>query len=182
MAAGAPDTTRIELRDGSAVLIAPLAPSDRERYLTGLGRAGPEALYKRFMTPVPRLTEAQLRYLLEIDHRDHEALLVVDEAGGEAVAVGRFVRLSPSGAVAEVAVLVIDSWQGRGLGKALCLLLAERAAAMGIERFEATVLLSNKPMLALLAVIGRPEETGRDGSAVVMEVALPIVGRATSSS
>ncbi len=153
--------------------MAQLGPSDRDRYLDGLGRAGPDALYKRFMTPVSRLTESQLRYLLEVDHRDHEALLVVDEESGEAVAVGRFVRLAPAGSVAEVAVLVIDDWQGAGLGKALCELLAERAAELGITRFQATVLQENKPMLALFESLGSPSTIGKDGPSVILEVALP---------
>ena len=170
---GAPTTTRIELRDDRVALIAQLGPADRERYLTGMQRAGPEALYKRFMTPVSRLTESQFRYLLEIDHRDHEALMVVDEDSGEAVAVGRFVRLTPASPVAEVAVLVIDDWQGIGLGKALCHLLADRAVELGIERFEATVLMDNRPMLALLESIGSPRTVGRDGASVMLEVTLP---------
>jgi len=130
------------------------------------------------MTPVSRLTESQLRYLLEIDHRDHEALLVVDEASGEAVGVGRFVRLEPAGPVAEVAVLVIEDWQGIGLGKALCHLLAGRAVELGIERFEATVLMDNRPMLALLESIGSPRTVGRDGASVMLEVTLPGLGEA----
>lgn len=178
--AGAPTTTRVELRDGRAALVAQLGPTDRERFVSGMTRASPDALYKRFMTPVSRLTESQLRYLLEIDHRDHEALLVVDEDSGEAVAVGRFVRLEPAGPVAEVAVLVIDDWQGIGLGKALCSLLADRAVELGIERFEATVLMDNKPMLALLESIGSPRTVGRDGASVMLEVALPGSGKATS--
>ena len=64
------------LRDGRVALVAPLHPDDRERYLDGTARMSEESLYKRFMTPVARLTESQLRYLLEVDHRDHEALQI----------------------------------------------------------------------------------------------------------
>jgi GNAT superfamily N-acetyltransferase len=127
MEAGAPQTTRVELRGGRVALVAPLHPDDRQRYLAGVERASPESLYMRFMAPVSRLTESQLRYLLEVDHRDHEALLAVDERTGDAVGVARFVRLVEAPDAAEAAVLVIDDWQGVGLGTALCRLLAERA-------------------------------------------------------
>jgi hypothetical protein len=90
---------------GRVVLIGPFDPNDRQRYLSGLGRASPESMYKRFMTPLPRLPRTQLAYLLGVDHQDHEALLAIDEDGGEAVAVGRFVRLEDSPSAAEAAVL-----------------------------------------------------------------------------
>ena len=127
---GAARTTRVELRGGRTVLIGPLHPSDRDRYVEGIGRASPDSVYKRFMTPIPRLSDRQLSYLLGVDHRDHEALLAIDEQGGEAVGVARFFRLEGSPDTAEAAMLVIDDWHGLGLGKALCLLLAARAREM----------------------------------------------------
>ncbi len=115
------------LRDGRVALVAPLHPDDRERYLVGdQPNMSEESLYKRFMTPVARLTESQLRYLLEVDHRDHEALLAVDEDSGEAVGVARFIRLDGP-EVAEAAIIVVDSWQGSGLGKAMLRMLAQAA-------------------------------------------------------
>ena len=171
--AGAPHTDRVELRDGRVALVAPLDPADRARYLAGVERASPESLYMRFMAPVSRLTESQLRYLLEVDHRDHEALLAVDEESGDAVGVGRFVRYPDRPDVAEAAVLVIDEWQGFGLGTTLCRLLAERAREVGVERFEASLLGANHPMLAVLESLGPVREVSRDGSTVTVEVELP---------
>ena len=143
MESGAPRTSVVELGDGSSVLVAPLHVDDRGRFLSGLRHASAESLYKRFMTPVERFSESQLRYLLEIDHRDHEALLAVDEDGGEAVGVARFVRLPDYPEVAEAAVIIVDPWQGRGLGKALSRLLAERARELGVRKFEAMLLVEN---------------------------------------
>ena len=156
-------------------LVAPLHPDDRERYLAGLRGISPESLYKRFMTSVARLSEAQLRYLLEVDHRDHEALLAVDEDSGEAVGVTRFIRLEGS-AVAEAAIIVVDSWQGTGLGKAMLRMLAERAHQVGVRRFEANVLYDNRPMLALLDSLGPRDRVRRDGSSLVIQVPLPESG------
>ena len=163
------------LRDGRIALVAPLHPDDRRRYLSGVSNMSEESLYKRFMTPVARLTESQLRYLLEVDHRDHEALLAVDEDSGEAVGVARFIRLDRP-EVAEAAIIVVDSWQGSGLGKAMLRMLAQAASEVGVTSFEANVLYDNAPMLALLDSLGPRESVKRDGSSLVIEVPLPDLG------
>ena len=128
------------------------------------------------MAPVARLSEAQIRYLLEVDHRDHEALLAIDEDGGEAVGVARFVRLDGRPTVAESAVIVVDAWQGCGLGKGLSAILAERAREVGITRFESTLLLENTAMMGLLRSFGPVRTVGREGAAAVVEVDLPDTG------
>jgi GNAT superfamily N-acetyltransferase len=157
-------------------LVAPLERSDRERYLAGLERASPDSVFKRFLSPVVRLTEADLRYLLEIDHRDHEALLAIDEDGGDAVAVARFVRLADGSDTAEAAVIVVDPWQGIGLGRALSLMLAERARELDIARFEATLLVDNRAMMSLLESLGPVRTVGREGAAAVVTAELPETG------
>jgi RimJ/RimL family protein N-acetyltransferase len=166
-------TTRVALQGGRVVLIRPLDPNDRQRFLSGLGRASPESMYKRFMTSLPRLSRTQLTYLLGVDHQDHEALLAIDEDDGEAVAVGRFVRLEDSQSAAEAAVLVIDDWQGLGLGKAVCRVLAERARQFGIERFEATMLRNNRAMKTVLESLGESRVVSDDGTTVTYTVSLP---------
>lgn len=172
MESGAPATSRVALKDGRVVLVAPLYPADRGRFLTGMQQASAESVYRRFMTPLPRLSDSQIRYLLEIDHRDHEALLAVDEAEGEAVGVGRFVRLPDQPEVAEVAMIVIDSWHGLGLGKALGRLLAERALEVGIKRFEARLLAENYAIMAVLEALGEPKVVDRDAGMLVVQVEL----------
>ena len=154
------------------MLVAPLHVDDRGRFLSGLQHASPESLYKRFMTPIERFSESQLRYLLEVDHRDHEALLAVDQDSGEAVAVGRFVRLPATPDVAEAAVIVVDPWQGRGLGRALSRLLADRARELGVRKFEAMLLVENEAMMSLLESLGPVRTVSREGAAIAVEVEL----------
>jgi RimJ/RimL family protein N-acetyltransferase len=173
---GSPQTRRVELKDGRVALVAPLEASDRRRFVHGMEHASADSLYSRFMSPVTSLSKAQLRYLLNVDHADHEALLAVDEESGEAVGVGRFVRLEDDSAAAEAAVLVIDAWQGCGLGTALCLLLAERARELDIERFVAYLLVSNKAMLGVLERLGPIRTVSRDEAVVEVEVTLPDTG------
>jgi RimJ/RimL family protein N-acetyltransferase len=173
---GSPQTRRAELKDGRVALVAPLEASDRRRFVRGMEHASADSLYSRFMSPVTSLSRAQLRYLLNVDHADHEALLAVDEESGEAVGVGRFVRLEDDPGAAEAAVLVIDAWQGCGLGTALCLLLAERARELDIERFVAYLLVSNKAMLSVLERLGPIRTVSRDEAVVEVEVTLPDTG------
>ena len=175
MPASSPKTDRVTLPDGRVALVAPLHPDDRPRYLSGVSNMSEESLYKRFMSPVARLTESQLRYLLEVDHRDHEALLAVDEDSGEAVGVARFIRLDRP-ELAEAAIIVVDSWQGSGLGKAMLRVLAQAACEVGVTRFEANVLYDNAPMLALLDSLGPRESVRQEGPSLVIEVPLPDPG------
>jgi RimJ/RimL family protein N-acetyltransferase len=173
---GAPVTTRAELRDGRVALIAPLHPDDRGRYLVGLEQLSAESVYQRFLAPVERLSESQLRYLLEVDHRDHEALLAIDEEGGHAVGVARFIRSEESPEVAEAAITVVDEWQRQGLGKCLGQLLSDRARELGVARFEATLLSENEAIQGLLRSLGPMRTVGRDGAAVRVEIELPAEG------
>ena len=125
------------------------------------------------MSPVARLTSTQIAYLIGVDHDDDEALLAVDEDSGEVVAVGRFVRSTGDPCLAEAAVLVIDDWQGCGLGKAMARAVSDRARALGIERFEATMLVDNRPMMGVMEWLGEVERTGTEGGTVSIELNLP---------
>ena len=83
----------VELRDESWVGIRPIEPGDKHALLRGFERLSPESRYKRFLTPMETLNASQLAYLTEVDHRDHEAMVAIDLATGQLVAVGRYVRL-----------------------------------------------------------------------------------------
>ena len=85
------------------------------------------------------LSAAQLDYLVDVDHHDHEAIVAVDPISGEGLAVARYIRSNEDAEVAEVAVTVADDWQGRGLGRALLDRLSYRARREGVRRFTAPV-------------------------------------------
>ena len=105
----------IALRDGSRIRIRQGHRTDRQLLLRGFERLSPE------------LSEPMVRYLTEIDHRDHEAMIALDEETGEGVGVARYVRDRERPDAAEVAVTVIDDWQGRGVGTLLLETLSGRA-------------------------------------------------------
>lgn len=138
---------RRELRDGSVVELREITPADKGVLAAGFERLSPESRYRRFFAPLERLSETDLAYLTEVDHDDHEAVIALD-LEGEPVGVARYVR-GYEEEVAEVAVVVVDGWQGRGAATALLERLAERAAENGIERFVALVLQENAEAIEL---------------------------------
>ncbi len=85
----------VTLRDGTTLLVRPIAPGDKDALQRGIEELSDDSRYRRFLAASPRLSDAQLRYLTEVDHHDHEALVALTE-DGEPVAVGRFVRLATS--------------------------------------------------------------------------------------
>jgi nucleotide-binding universal stress UspA family protein len=158
------------LRDGGRILIRPIEPEDRDDLAAGFERLSPESRYRRFFGPMKELKERDLDRLTRVDHRDHEALVAVDEATGGGVAVARYVRTAPG--EAEPAVVVADDWQRRGVGAALLEALAARAVEEGIERFRAPVLAQNTSAIALLKRLGDESSTTRMGREVEVEIRL----------
>jgi GNAT superfamily N-acetyltransferase len=82
-------------------------------------RLSEELSYWRFFTSKTELSPAELDYLVDVDHFAHEAIIAIDDSSGEARGVARCSRSNDDAEVAEVAVIVADDRQGRGLGRAL---------------------------------------------------------------
>jgi RimJ/RimL family protein N-acetyltransferase len=170
---GPAEGVELELNDGSWVCIRGIKPGDRDALARGFERLSEDSRYRRFLTPMERLTQSQLDYLTTVDHHDHEAVVALDLARpGELVGVGRYVREGEGSDRAEAAVTVADDWQGKGLGTALTRILGGRAADEGITRFTALLLADNDAMVALLDDLGKVEVTDRDGDAVEVDVPL----------
>jgi GNAT superfamily N-acetyltransferase len=171
---------RVDLPSGSSVWIRPIRPDDKDGLRVGLGRLSAQTIHRRFLAAKPRFTSAELRYLTEIDGRDHIALVAVD-ADGDLVAVARFVRFADRPDTAEMAVVVGDPLQGQGLGRALALRLADAALASGIRFFAATMLGENEPARRLVQTISARFAEDRAAGAlreIVAELA-PARGGAT---
>lgn len=130
------------------MLIRPIRPSDKPRLQAGVARLSAESAHARFLSAKPRLTTAELRYLTEVDGVDHVAFVL--EEGDCLVGVGRFVRSASDPTSAEVAVVIGDEVQGRGLGTLLGLALADEARSLGVQHFTATMLPENVAAVRLL--------------------------------
>jgi GNAT superfamily N-acetyltransferase len=144
-----PDRPRVEvaLRDGSVALLFPLSRDDRRYLVQGLEEMSLESRFSRFGQGRQRLSEGEWDYLTEIDQRHHVAWVAVVE--GQGAGVGRYI-LTPDADCAEVAVTVLDPYQGRGVGTALLLALVAVAQADNVGEFCFEVLPSNSKVRAIL--------------------------------
>lgn len=163
----------VVLRDGATVHLRPIRPGDAAGISELHKRLSAETIYFRFFSPLTSLSPRMLERFVNVDYLDRFAL--VAELGTELIAVGRYERLptAPRGETeAEVAFLVDDAHQGRGLGSLLLEHLAAAAKHAGITRFLADTLPENRRMLAVFHEAGFGEErTFADG---VVRVAFPI--------
>ena len=154
-------------RDGRTFVIRPLEPDDKPLLVEGLKQMSEESRYRRFLAPKPSFTAAELAYLTEVDHRDHEALIAIEPESGDPVGVARYVRSQAEPEVAEAALAVVDEWQHCGVGTALLRTLIARARQEDVRRFRATVLGDNQPMFKLLDRPGlQPAGRERSGPGV----------------
>jgi GNAT superfamily N-acetyltransferase len=150
------DPIGLELRDGSWALIRPIRASDKDRLRRGLEWLSPRSRQLAFHMPLQELTDDQLRYVTEIDHRDHVAWVALDpdDLDAPGMGIGRYVRLRHDPTVAEAAITVLDRYQGRGVGTLLLGLLTRSALANGIRVFRNYVLADNDAMLELFDQLG----------------------------
>ena len=170
----------VKLRDGSKVLIRQVQPADAPLLADGFARLSGKSRQMRFLSRKDRLSAAELRYFTDLDHRDHEALGALDQADGRGVGVARYVRDAKDPRAAEVAVTIVDDWQGRGLGTELLTRLSDRARSEGICRFTALVAEDNRAMAGLLRTMSA-SLTGRSHGTAEYEIPLMPRGKSTTT-
>ncbi|MGA7096946.1 MAG: GNAT family N-acetyltransferase [Acidimicrobiia bacterium] len=142
-----PPVARIRLRDGGEAELRPIVPEDRALLITGLEHMSAESRFARFGSGISHLSEAELRYLTELDLVSHVAwgALIDDQPAG----VGRYVASEEPGC-AEIAVAVVDRHQRRGLGRALFDSLVASARANGIKTLCFSIQPSNRSVLRMI--------------------------------
>jgi GNAT superfamily N-acetyltransferase len=137
----------------AAVRYGPLTPDHKPLIQAAMSRLSAETSRQRFFSVRHSLSEPELKRLTELDGWNRYAIgASVRHPDGrvEGVGVARFARLAGDRNAAEIGMLVVDGWQGIGIGKRLLALLREAAVARRIERLSGLVLKDNKPMLSLL--------------------------------
>ncbi|MBI2492842.1 MAG: GNAT family N-acetyltransferase [Candidatus Rokubacteria bacterium] len=149
----------LTLRDGTRLRLRPIRPDDAPRLQELYGRLSRHTAYQRFFSIMKRLPPDWARMLADVDFRRRLALVAEHDVDGvaELVGVGRY---EPTDApdTAEVAFVVQDGWQDRGLGTVLFQEILAAAAARGVRRFRAWVLADNRRMLDLIARYGAIEQ------------------------
>ncbi len=157
----------VRLTDDSELLLRPILPGDSERTGHGHVEFSTETLYRRFMsTRAPSM--ALMNYLFQVDYVDHFVWALIDGPDGPVVADARFVRDESDPTAAEIAFIVGDAYQGRGIGNLLMDALTVAAQVGGVKRFSARVLSDNVPMRTILDRFGAQWE--RDEPGVVTTV------------
>src|SRR5215470_17270746 len=140
----------VVLSDGGTVLLRPIMPADADALVALHSRLSPRALYLRFFGPYPKIPPSDLQRFTTVDHHNRVALVAV--LGDDLLAVARYERISDDSA--EVAFIVRDDHQGRGLGSIMLEHLAAAAGERGIRRFVAEVLAENRQMVRVFLDAG----------------------------
>ena len=159
-----------EPRIGTEVSIRVATPLDSEKLRGMFSRTSSETIYRRFHLPYPEVPQWMVALMLSADHHK-EALVAVTEE--KVVGHAMYARLA-DGTEAEIAVILEDEWQSKGVGKSLLSELARRGRPRGIETFSGEVLATNRPMLGLAAKFTGTEYAMEDG---VCHVRMPLQTR-----
>lgn len=166
------------LRNGSSVVIRPLAAGDERAIAEWFAGLGAETRYARFLGPLKHLDRRTQSELARVDHRDHEAIAAV-APDGSTVGIARYIRTGGGGS-AEVAVAVADRWRGLGIAGTLLERVAGRARETGIDRFTALCLATNDTVIRLLMRLGPTTITPPDTGVVELQIDLTSGGSASS--
>ncbi len=151
---GAGYCERAALADATRVVLRPIRPTDAPLLQEGFRRLSDRTRYLRFHGPRGDLSPEELRFLTEVDGERHFALVAALEQSQRLVGVGRFCRGTGFGDAAELALVVGDDFQGKGLGELLLSRLREAALERDVTRFTGAVLYENGAMRGLLRKVG----------------------------
>lgn len=158
------------LKDGTQIFFRPIKPPDEPALAEMLYSLSSQSVHTRYFTHTMTFPHKAVQKLTNIDYRNDLAIVAVvpSPSGQEIVAIGQYF-LDPKTQAAEVAFLVQDEWQQRGMGTFLLEYLALIARKRGVKRFYAKVLPVNKPMLAIFHNSGYKVNTEFDGEAYSVE-------------
>ncbi len=169
----AADTERVLLRDGSSLVVRPLATGDVAAIWSWFSGLGVETRHARFLGSLDRLDRRMLAELAGVDHADREAIAAIAQDGAT-VGIARYTRIDRRRA--EVAVAVGDEWRGKGIATMLLRRLTARARSAGIEQFIAICLASNHTVIRLLSGLGPTRIGPPDAGVVELRIDLTSAG------
>jgi GNAT superfamily N-acetyltransferase len=147
-------STDERLRDGRRVEIRGLTPADQAGLVVALRQTSDQSLYRRFFVPRHSFTAAEIDFFVNVDFVSHVALVAVMQEGGRPAIVGggRYIIEQPG--QAELAFMVVDRYQGQGIGSALMRHLIAIARGAGLKELIAEVLADNAAMLSVFHKAG----------------------------
>lgn len=150
------------LRDGRPIEIRAVRPDDKDHMLAAIGRTSTESLRRRFFVVKRGFSQKEIDFFVRIDFRDHVALIALADEDGRPTIVGggRYIVVEPGSA--EVAFIVIDGYQGQGIGSHLMRHLACIARDAGLTELIAEVLPENTAMRKVFSKFGFKPAPGRE--------------------
>jgi RimJ/RimL family protein N-acetyltransferase len=153
---------REPLRDGSPIEIRALRREDEADLLAAIEKTSAQSLQRRFFAMKRHFSDKERAFFMDIDFKNHVALVALAEEAGRKVIVGggRYIVFEPGGA--EMAFVVVDAWQGRGVGSILMRHLIRIAAGAGLQELTAEVLPENTAMLRVFGKSGFRPVSRRD--------------------
>lgn len=160
------------LRDGREVEIRALRPNDKDDMLMAVGRTGTQSLHRRFFGVKRGFSDREIAYFMNVDFVNHVALAALTEEEGRKVIIGgaRYVVTEPG--EAEIAFIVIDGYQGQGIGTLLMHHLAILARKAELKQLIAEVLPENIAMRKVFGKFGFKARRGPDPQVVHLVLTL----------
>jgi RimJ/RimL family protein N-acetyltransferase len=154
------------LGEGSQIEIRVLRPEDEADMLAALGKVSAQSLQRRFFVMKRHFSDKERAFFMDIDFKNHVAIVALaDEDGHKAiVGGGRYIVFEPGRA--EMAFVVVDAWQGRGVGSILMRHLVNIASNAGLKELTAEVLPENKAMIRVFGKFGFNPAPRRDPQTV----------------
>jgi len=137
---------------GIKVFLRPIKSDDGKRLKAFFYTLSPETVYHRFLTPIKEVTDEQVRPFVEIDYDNHMALAALDGLEGRILGVARYYKKGPD--EADIAVVVTDQWQGKGIGTLLIKKLCDWGKSQGIRVFNSVVDPENLRLLKFARSLG----------------------------
>lgn len=155
-------TVREFLGDGSQIEIRALRREDEADMLAAVERTSAQSLQRRFFVMKRHFSDKERAFFLDVDFKNHVAIVAVADEGGHKVIVGggRYIAFEPGRA--EMAFVVIDTWQGRGIGSILMRHLVKIASDSGLQELTAEVLPENAAMIKVFEKFGFSPAPRRD--------------------
>lgn len=144
------------IADGTEVMMRPVKPTDEELIRDFFYSLSEHTVYMRYFQPVKSMPHSKAMSLASVDFSKDMAIAMTtgDASGEKLLGVGRYMRAKKEDKTAEVAFVVRDDWQNRGIGRILLQVLVDAAIERGVDEFEATVKAGNKQMLTVFHASG----------------------------
>jgi RimJ/RimL family protein N-acetyltransferase len=160
------------MRDGREVEIRALRPEDKDDMLMAVSRTGTQSLQRRFFVVKRGFSESEIAYFMNVDFANHVALVALADEDGQKVIIGggRYIVTEPG--KAEIAFVVIDDYQGQGIGTLLMRHLAMLARKAELKELIAEVLPENAAMRKVFSKFGFQARRGRDPQVVHLVLTL----------